>query len=80
MKLNEGRYHLLRLGIKCKQSLVTIADSTIKLSDYEKPFAASFNERSVFTKSMLKIYEKGLRFMNEWLCIYLTFPRYFLSL
>ena len=37
-------------GSKCKDAVVTIGNSIIKDSDYEKPFGVSFDRKLSFTK------------------------------
>ena len=45
MKLNKDKCHLMIFGNKCKDSVVTIGNSIIKESDYEKLLGVTFDKK-----------------------------------
>ncbi len=59
MKLNEDKCHLMIFGNKCKDSVVTIGNSIIKESDYEKLLGVTFDKKLSFTKHVEDLCKKA---------------------
>ena len=57
MKLNEDKCHLMIFGNKCKDSVVTIGNSIIKESDYEKLLGVTFAKK--FHKACRRFMQRG---------------------
>ena len=59
MKLNENKCHLMIFGNKCNDSVVTIGNSIIKESDYEKLLGVTYDKKLSFTKHVEDLCKKA---------------------
>ena len=59
MKLNRDKCHLMIFGNNCTDSVVTIGNSAIKESDYEKLLGVTFDKRLSFTKHFEDLCKKA---------------------
>ena len=61
MKINEDQCHYMLFGSKCKDTVVTIVNPTIKVSDYENLLGVISDKKLNFAKHVEDLCKKANR-------------------